>query len=312
MTAWKKLLEEYLFLRRSLGFKLERDGSLLYGFVKFLEKGKDSYITTKLAIEWVTQSVDVLPARLATRLCVVRLFAKYQSAADPRTEIPPDGLFPYRRRRKQPYIYNDDEILNLLSAAQGLKSKLGLLSHTMSTLLGLLAVTGMRISEVINLDQKDVDLGQGILTVRQTKFNKWRLVPVHISTRDKLYQYARIRERICPRLKSPAFFVSERGFRMKDKTVRRWFIILSRQIGIRSPGDSHGPRLHDMRHRFAILTLLGWYRQGEVCAGKNMIALKTYLGHSSIDSTYWYISANPELLRLAALRLEEEKGEITL
>jgi len=134
MTKWKKLLEEYLFMRRSLGFKLERDGSLLYGFVEFLEKEKASCITTKLAIEWVTQSVDVLPARLATRLCVVRLFAKYLSAADPRTEIPPYGLFPYRHRRKQPYIYTDDEILKLLSAAQGLKSKLGLLSHTMSTL----------------------------------------------------------------------------------------------------------------------------------------------------------------------------------
>lgn len=312
MTTWKKLLEEYLFLRRSLGFKLERVGSLLCGFVEFLEKEKASYITTKLALKWVTQSVDVQPARLATRLGMVRLFAKYQSAADPRTEIPPDGLLSCRYRRKQPYIYTDDEILKLLSAAQGLKSKLGLLSHTMSTLLGLLAVTGMRISEVINLDQKDVDLGQGILTVRQTKFNKWRLVPVHISTRDKLYQYARIRDRICPRLKSPAFFVSEHGMRLTDWTVRRWFVILSHQIGLRSSGDIHGPRLHDMRHRFAILTLLGWYRQGEVCAGKNMVALTTYLGHGHITGTYWYISANPELLRLAALRLEEKKGEITL
>jgi len=168
----------------------------------------------------------------------------------------------------------------------------------------------MRISEVINLDRKDVDLEQKILTVRQTKFGKSRLIPVHISTRDKLHQYALIRDRICPRSKSPAFFVSERGFRMKGKTVRRWFVILSHRIGLRNPGETHGPRLHDFRHRFAILTLLGWYRQG-VCTGKNMIALKTYLGHSSINNTYWYISANPELLRLAALRLEEKKGEIT-
>lgn len=310
MTKWKKLLEEYLFMRRSLGFKLERDGSLLYGFVEFLEEEKAFYITTKLAIEWVTQSVDVLPARLSTRLCVVRLFAKYRSAADPRTEVPPYGLFPYRHRRKQPYIYTDDEILKLLSAAQGLKSKLGLLSHTMSALLGLLAVTGMRISEVINLDRKDVDLEQKILTVRQTKFGKSRLIPVHISTRDKLHQYALIRDRICPRSNSPAFFVSERGMRLINWTVRRWFVILSHRIGLRNPGESHGPRLHDFRHRFAILTLLGWYRQG-ACTGKNMIALKTYLGHSSINNTYWYISANPELLSLAALRLEEKKGEIT-
>lgn len=311
MTTLKKALKEYLFLRRSLGFKLERVGSLLHGFVDFLEKEKASYITTKLALKWATQSVDVQPARWAVRLGTVRLFAKYQSAADPQTEIPPDGLLPYRYRRKQPYIYTDDEILKLLSAAQNLQSQLGLLSHTMSILLGLLVVTGMRISEAINLDRKDVDLGQGILTVRQTKFNKSRLLPVHTSTRDKLCEYARIRDRICPRSKSPSFFVSERGTRLKDETVRRWFVILSHQIGLRNTGDTHGPCLHDMRHRFAISTLLGWYRQG-VDAGKNMVALKTYLGHGRITNTYWYISANPELLRLAALRLEEKKGELIL
>jgi integrase len=119
----------------------------------------------------------------------------------------------------------------------------------MSTLLGLISVTGMRISEAINLDRKDVDLEQKILTVCQTKFCKSRLIPVHISTKDKLYQYALIRDRICPRPKSPAFFVSERGFRMKGKTVRRWFVILSHRIGLRNPGESHGPRLHDFRHR---------------------------------------------------------------
>jgi len=308
VTTLKKTLKEYLFLRRSLGFKLERVGSLLYGFVEFLEKEKASYITTKLALKWATQSVDVQPARWATRLGTVRLFAKYLSAADPRTEIPPDGLLPYRYKRKQPYIYTGDQILKLLAAAQNLQSERGLLSHTMTTLLGLLAVTGMRISEVINLDRKDVDPEQGILTVRKTKFGKSRLLPVHISTRDKLCEYVRIRNRICPKTKSPAFFVSERGIRMKDEAVRRWFVILSHRIGLRSPGDTHGPRLHDVRHRFAILTLLGWYRQG-VCAGKNMVALKTYLGHSRITNTYWYISAHPELLRLAALRLEEKKGD---
>lgn len=308
MTTLKKALREYLLLRRSLGFKLERVGSLLHGFVEFLEKEKASYITTKLALKWATRSVDVQPARWAVRLSTVRLFAKYLSAADPRTEIPPDGLLPYRYKRKQPYIYTDDQILKLLSAARNLRSELGLLSHTMTTLLGLLAVTGMRISEVINLDRKDVDPEQGILTVRKTKFGKSRLLPVHTSTRDKLCEYARIRDRICPKTKSPAFFVSERGTRMKDEAVRRWFVILSHRIGLRSPGDTHGHRLHDMRHRFAILTLLGWYRKG-VCAGKNMIALKTYLGHGRITNTYWYISANPELLRLAALRLEEKKGE---
>jgi len=311
MSALKKALREYLLLRRSLGFKLERVGSLLYGFVEFLEKEKASYITTKLALKWATRSVDVQPARWAARLGTVRLFAKYLSASDSRTEIPPEGLLPYRYKRKQSYIYTDDDIIKLLAAARKLKSGRGLLSHTMETLLGLLAVTGMRISEAINLDRKDVDLGQGIITVCQTKFGKSRLLPVHISTIDKLGQYDRIRDRICPAPQSPAFFVSEHGSRLINWTVRRWFVILSHRIGLRSPGDTHGPRLQDMRHRFALLTLLEWYRQG-VCVGKNMVALKTYLGHGSITNTYWYISANPELLMLAALRLKEKKGELIL
>ena len=311
MSKLKNALKEYLAMRRSLGFKLKLSGRLLHRFVDFLEKEKASYITTRLALKWATQPIDAQPAQWANRLGMVRLFAKFQSAFDPRTEIPPEELLPYHYHRKPPYIYTDDEVLKLLSAAKVLSSPGGLLAPTMSTIIGLLAVTGMRMSEPINLDRKDVDLGQGILTVRQAKFGKSRLVPVHISTRDKLAEYDRLRDRICPRPKSPSFFVSERGTRLTDWTVRRWFVILSHQIGLRSSGDSHGPRLHDLRHRFAITTLLGWYRQG-ACAGKNTIALTTYLGHGHITDTYWYISATPELLRLAALRLEKKKGEITL
>jgi integrase len=164
----------------------------------------------------------------------------------------------------------------------------------------------MRASEPLNLDIKDVDLKRGILTVRETKFDKSRLVPVHISTRDKLRKYARLRDKICPRPQSPSFFISGRGTRLRYDTLRRWFIILSHQIGLRNPGDSYEPRLHDLRHGFAIKAMLGWYRSG-VNVEQNIVALTTYLGHGHVNDTYWYISAVPELLQLAALRLEKRK-----
>jgi integrase/recombinase XerD len=237
---------------------------------------------------------------------MVRGFAKYQSATDPRTEIPPEELLPHRHHHKPPYIYTDTEISKLIGAAKKLRSPRGLRATTISTIIGLLSVTGMRASEPLNLDIKDVDLKRGILTVRETKFDKSRLVPVHISTRDKLRKYARLRDKICPRPQSPNFFISGRGTRLRYDTLRRWFIILSHQIGLRSPGESYGPRLHDLRHGFAIKAMLGWYRSG-VNVEQNIVALTTYLGHGHVNDTYWYISAVPELLQLAALKLEKRK-----
>jgi integrase len=306
MTKLKKALEEYLAVRRAMGFKLHLAGRLLYRFVEFTEKKKASFITTKLVLEWATQPKDAQPAQWANRLRMVRNFAKYHSAADPRTEIPPEELLPYRYRRKPPYIYTDAEISKLISAAKKLPSPRGLRAPTLSTLFGLLAVTGMRMSEPINLDRKDVDLKNGILTVRQTKFDKSRLVPVHISTRNKLREYAHLRDKLCPNPMSPSFFISGRGTRLTDWTVRRWFVILSHQIGFRGPDDNYGPRLHDLRHGFAIKTLLNWYKSG--CdVENNILVLTTYLGHRHVADTYWYISATPELLQLAALKLEKEK-----
>ncbi len=306
MTKLKKALEEYLSVRRTLGFRLRLAGGLLHRFVEFAEKEKASFITTKLALEWATQPKDAQPATWANRLGMVRGFAKYQSATDPRTEIPPEELLPYRYHRKPPYLYTNAEISKLIGAAKKLPSPRGLRATTISTIIGLLSVTGMRMSEPINLDSKDVDLERGVLTVRGTKFDKSRLVPVHISTRDKLRKYARLRDKICPRPHSPSFFISGRGTRLTDCTLRRWFIILSHQIGLRNQGDSYGPRLHDLRHGFAIKTMLGWYRSG-VDVEQNIAALTTYLGHGHVNDTYWYISATPELLQLAALRLEKKK-----
>jgi len=306
MTKLRKALEEYLAVRRAMGFKLLSSGRSLHRFVEFAEKERASYITTKMALEWATQPKDAQPAYWAERLCMVRNFAKYHSAIDPRTEIPPAELLPYRYRRIPPYIYTDAEISKLIRTAKKLPSPRGLRAPTLSTLFGLLAVTGMRISEPINLDRKDVDLKNGILTIRQTKFDKSRPIPVHISTRNKLREYAHLRDKLCPKPISPSFFISGRGTRLTCWTVRRWFVILSHQIGLRDPDDSYGPRLHDLRHGFAIKTLLNWYKSG--CDVENNIPiLTTYLGHGHVADTYWYISATPELLQLAALRLEKRK-----
>ncbi len=304
MRKMRKALEEYLAVRHALGFKLRIAGRLLHGFVEFAESEGASFISRKLALRWATRPANAQPTQWSNRLGMVRRFAEYLSATDARTEIPPQELLPYRYRRKPPYIYTDAEILNLICAAKRLPPPGGLPAHTYSTLIGLIAVTGMRMSEPIGLDRTDVDLKQGVLTVRQAKFGKSRIVPLHTSTTEKLHEYARLRNRLCPNPQSPSFFVSERGTRLTDHTVRRWFVILSRQIGLRGPEDSHGPRLHDLRHGFAIKTLLNWYRAG-VDVDRHMPVLATYLGHTHVADTYWYISAAPELLRQATLRLEK-------
>jgi integrase len=221
---------------------------------------------------------------------------------DARTEIPPQGLLPYRFRRKQPYLYTDEEITHLIKAAKKLSSPLGLRAATYSTLYELLAVTGMRVSEPVGLDHGDVDLSRGILTVRRTKFGKTRMVPLHASTREALRHYVKRRDRLFPNTKS--FFVSERGTRLTVWSAEKTFVLLSRQIGLRGPKDNYGPRLHDLRHRFAVQTLLRWYRT-DIDVERHLPELSTYLGHVHVADTYWYISAVPELLELATLRLEQ-------
>jgi integrase len=195
----------------------------------------------------------------------------------------------------------------LMAATRDLYSTTGLRRWTYSTLLGLLAVTGLRISEALGLNRDDVDLKQGILTIRSTKFNKTRLVPVHLTSRDALRRYARRRDRIYPRPKTPGFFVSEWGSRLEKSCVSRTFYKLSRWVGLRGPTDHHGPRIHDFRHAFAVRTVLRWYREG-VDVDPRMPVLSTYLGHGHVSDTYWYLSSVPELLRSAAARLEPSQG----
>ncbi len=307
MTPLLKAVADYLRLRRRLGYKLRDPGTYLHDFVSFLERQGASGITTDLALRWAMQPASAQPAHWAARLRAVRLFAQHHSASDPGTEVPPLGLLPYRFRRKLPHIYSVTEIRRLMAATRDLHSTTALRPWTYSTLLGLLAVTGLRISEALGLNQGDVDVRQGILTIRSTKFNKTRLVPVHPTTRDALRQYARRRDRIHPKPKTPGFFVSERGTRLEHSCVSRTFYKLSRWVGLRGPTDHHGPRLHDFRHGFAVRTVLRWYREG-VDVDPRMAVLSTYLGHGHITDTYWYLSAVPELLRLAAARLERSQG----
>ena len=165
----------------------------------------------------------------------------------------------------------------------------------------------MRLGEVIGLDRQDVDLSQGLLKVRQTKFNKSRWVPLHVTTRDKLQQYCQLRDQIWPHPHSPSFLLSERGIRLTGWIVRRWFICLSHRIGLRQPTDHCGPRIHDLRHRFVIQTLRHWYRTNQDVEA-HLPELVTYIGHGHVRDTYWYISATPELLRLATERLERKEG----
>ena len=303
MSVLSCAVDEYLALRRTLGFKLTGVGRILQQFVRFAESEGAEWVTTDVALRWATQPTKASPAHWARRLGIVRQFAQYFSAADPRTEVPPP-LLPHHYVRQPPYLYRDEEVNALLEAAACLPSPTGLRAATYATLLGLLAVTGMRISEPVGLDRADVDLSQGSLSIRGAKFGKSRWLPLHPTTTARLARYAERRDGLYPTPSTPSFFLSEQGTRLTTWSVRRTFVIfLSHQIGLRAPQDHHGPRPHDLRHRFAIRTLLHWYRCGDNVE-QRLPELAAYLGHAHVSDTYWYRSATPELLALAAQRLE--------
>jgi|SRR6516164_4720456 integrase/recombinase XerD len=304
MKSLQNAIEDYIALRRSLGFKLDDMAADLTKFASFLEQKAAPYITTALALEWAMQSTDHLPSHWARRLGFVRVFARHWSATDPRTEIPPAGLLPFRAQRARPYFYTEQEIQRLLAAAKSLSPASGLRPWTYHCLFGLLAVSGLRISEVIKLERQDVDFYQGVLTIRQTKFNKNRLIPLHASTRDVLSEYAEHRDRLVPNPSSSCFLLNGCGRCLERSAVRRTFYDLSRQIGLRGPTDHTGPRIHDFRHRFALNTLIQWYRAGEDIE-RRLPVLSTFLGHAHVADTYWYLSIHPELMGLATERLEQ-------
>jgi integrase len=309
MNPLRESIQDYLALRRSLGFKLRETGIGLAKFATFLEARGAPHITTQLALEWAQQSRSAQPAAWAQRLGYVRSFARHHVANDPQTEIPPPGLLPFHPRRARPYLYSEEEIVRLLRCALELTPVDGLRPRTYHCLLGLLGVTGIRIGEAIRLQIEDVNLEEGLLTIRGTKFGKSRLVPIHRSTQEVLAQYRALRNRcLAGRSPSSYFFITSRGHHLDIGDVHRIFYQLSRRIGLRAASASHGPRLHDLRHRFAVQTLLRWYRSGED-AERRLPALSTYLGHVHVADTYWYLSACPELMGQAVARLEQHWEE---
>lgn len=304
MKTLRNAVADYLALRRSLGFKLDNEERGLGYFLSFLKEKGAARITTALALQFATQRQQSHPTEYAKRLSTVRGFAAYHRGIDPGTEVPPCGLLPHPPQRARPYLYSEEEIRQLLKAARKLPPTDSLRPWTYHCLLGLLAVTGMRLGEAVNLQLQHADMEQGLLTIRDTKFGKSRLVPLHASTQKVLAQYVKRRNRVFPGQLVQNLFVSNRGTALRLNRVEETFDELLRQIGLPAPSVNHKPRLHDFRHRFAVETLKHWYRSGEDVE-RRLPVLSTYLGHVHVTHTYWYLTNTPELMGAAGKRLEK-------
>ena len=306
MTAipLRAALGDYFAVRRALGFKLTRDGLLLGQFVSFLEEAGATTVTTELALSWITSPAKKSPSWLAMRLSVVRGFARFLQASDPATDLPPIGWLP-PRRRTTPYLYTEAEIAALMAAAR--RARWLLSAATYETLIGLLAVTGMRVGEAIRLDRADLLLDDGLLSVRGSKFDQSRMVPIHPSTVGVLRDYLERRRVLSPLPSEPSLFVHPAGNRVRYESVQAMFRALARRAGVEARSDRCRPTVHGLRHTFAVNTLVSWYREGADVQAR-LPQLSTFLGHADVKWTYWYLSASPELLSLAADRLEAATG----
>jgi len=315
MKALRKAVDDYLQLRRGLGFKLAAQETRLRQFLAFLKRRNRRRITTRLALQFAAEDSRLHPKTQAGRLSTVRGFARYRVGFDPRTEIPPLGLLAAKSWPAKPYLYSEAEILRLLEAAKSYPSWnrfpdpwwSRFQAQTFYCIFGLLAVSGMRIGEVLNLQPADIDWTEAVLRIRNAKFGKSRLVPLHSSTLQALSTFVKHRDRffqqLRPRPELSHFFVTSHGTRLNVTHLDRVFLSLSRQIGLRAPNAKRGPRLHDLRHRFAIQTLLRWYRSGQK-VDRLLPVLSTYLGHTHVTGTYWYLRCTPELMAAAGDRLE--------
>jgi integrase/recombinase XerD len=307
MSPFAQAVEDYIQLRRGLGFKLRDCGDYLHKFVAFLEAQGSSHITTRLALDFATLRNHQKPVSWARQLGILRMFAIYRRNTDPRTEVPPVGILPFRSTGALPYLYSEEEIARLMEAAGAMESPYSLQPCTYRCLFGLLAVSGMRLGEALGLPRDAIDWCQSLLTIRGAKFGKSRLIPLHASTLTALRDYAELRDRKFAGRTVSYFFVTSCGTRLENSNVNSVFRTLSRKIGLRQPGATNGPRLHDLRHRFAIQTMLRWYREGDD-VNRKLPVLSTYLGHAHVRSTYWYLSSSPEL-RVAAGKLLEARWE---
>lgn len=314
MSTLRDALTKYVALRRALGTQLRDAAVTLSHFVEFLEREGAEVISTELALRWARQPAHAQRATWAARLTLVRQFAAWLSVVDPRTEVPPRRILQGCRTRPTPHIYTEQQIAELMAEAARLPSRTGLRALTYVTLIGLLVSTGLRPGEALALEGPGVDLQNGILAVRDTKFGKSRFVPVDDTTRVALAHYAERRDRLCPLRRTTAFLVSEHGVRLQPAIARHTFGRISCAIGLRAAAGPHriggGPRLRDFRHSFATKRIVEWYRAG-MDVERELPKLSTYLGHVQVADTYWYIQAIPELLQLATEQLSRrERGGV--
>ena len=308
------LVEDYLVARRALGVKLTVEGRQLCNFAQFADEvAHGGHLTVDLALRWACSSKRSSQVGQARRLEVIRPFARYLSAIDPRTEIPPKGILGSGHPRIPPKIYSDCEVRDLLAAAAQLKPEGGLRPKTIHTYLSLLVCTGMRPGEPLRLTNTDVNLKVDTITVRETKFRKSRIVTLHPSATEALLAYVRFRDSLAPNPKSPAFFLVDGGTALTSTKLCTAFDRLRRELGWVTKSKGRTPRLYDFRHAFVCRRLLLWYAQ-KVDVHNVMPALSTYLGHVKVTDTYWYLTGIPELMELASSRFERfaipEKGEL--
>ena len=296
-------VQDYLRLRRALGFKLERGGRLLPQLVAYLEAAGAATVTSDLAITWARLPGHAHPNHWAQRLAIARGFARYLQALDPATEVPPAGVFPTRRHRPTPFLWSQRDICRLLESTRALRPAVR--AATYEALFGLLATCGMRVGEAVGLDRDDVDLQAGVITIRHANFDRPRLVPLHPTVTEALSRYAAERDRLCPRPRARAFFVSSVGTGLDRSGVGKTLRQITTSLGMRT--ESVHPRAHDLRHSFAVDTLIRWQHSG-LSVDEHIATLSTYLGHVSPADTYWYLSASPELMGLAAQRLHTRFG----
>lgn len=301
MTPLRQALDDYLTMRRGLGYKLERAEKLLAQFLVYLDEVGAESVTVEDALAWARLPASADPSWWSQRLSVVRGFAAYLHTLDPAAEVPAAELLPWRRRRATPYLYTDAEIAALIAACASLRFPLRVATY--GTLIGLLAITGLRVGEAIRLDRGDLDLERGLLLVRDSKFGKSRELPLHETAVRALRGYLRRRQRLQPRPQAEALFVSLAGTRLRYCNVNWTFLRLVRRAGLEPRSATCRPRLHDLRHSFAVRTVLDAYRADSDVQAR-LPLLSTYLGHVDPAATYWYLSAAPELLALAGQRLE--------
>lgn len=304
MSALATLLQDYLAVRRAMGYKLVKDEVVLTAFVGYLDERGMEVVTVEQAVAFVAAPLGADRAWLANRMSMVRGFAAFLHAADGRHQLAPAGLFPHGRHRATPYFYADHEIAALIKAAAALRVPVTAL--TISALIGLLAATGLRISEALALDVADVDLAAGMLTVRRSKYGRSRHVPLHPSVVTAITAYLDRRQHLLPDPADPALFLTIVGTRKRIAHVEATFRKLRAATGLAGRSANCRPRIHDLRHAFAVRTLIGWYRDGGDVAAR-LPLLSAYLGHRQPKYTYWYLQAAPELLAEAALRLELPK-----